>query len=141
MFKKLKVLLIAILITMLIPITAVGAESNVAAVDLPQSEFEENGQTEWTSLEGEIEFLEEIESLSDRVRVTQEGESVLGKPIHLIRVGNPDVSSDEEIANGRNIFIMGTPHGNEPAGREASLSLIRDLAFTDDPELLELMDK
>lgn len=140
MFKKLKVLFIALLIITLIPITSVVAESNDTAVDLPTTGYEDRDGESWTTLEEEIDFINEVAAMSDHVRVTQEGSSVLGKPIHFIRVGNP-LLTDEEIANGRNLFIMGTPHGNEPAGREMSLSLIRDLAFTDDPELLDLLSK
>lgn len=140
MFKKLNVLVIALLIFTLIPIAGVVAESNDTTVDLPTTGFEDRNGESWTTLEEEIDFINEVAAMSDRIRVTLEGSSVLGKPIHLIRVGNP-LLTDEEIANGRNIFIMGTPHGNEPAGREMSLSLIRDLAFTDDPEMLELLSK
>lgn len=142
MFKRVNALIVMVMLSALFPMS-VGAKSIDAQqdeIDLPTTGFENSHGEDWTSLEEEIEFLREIEELSDRVRVTQEGSSVLGKPIHLIRVGDP-LLTDEEIANGRNIFIMGTPHGNEPAGREMSLLLIRELAFTEDPEMLELLSK
>src|SRR5699024_9895639 len=60
--------------------------------------------------------------------------------IYLVRVTDGP-KTDEEIQEGRKIFVMGTPHGNEPAGRESALEFIRDLAFADDPEMLELLSK
>lgn len=140
MLKKLRVFSVLLLIAILIPITGIAEKSAFAAEDLPTTGFEDREGSSWTTLEEEIEFLNEVAKMSNNIRVTEEGSSVLGKPIHFIRVGNP-LLTDEEIANGRNIFIMGTPHGNEPAGREMSLSLIRDLAFTEDPEMLELLNK
>ena len=140
MLKKLKMFSAFLILATLISVTGIGAESAVAAEDLPTTGFEDRDGSSWTTLEEEIEFLNKVAALSDRVRITQEGTSVLGKPIYLIRVGNP-LLTDEAIANGRNIFIMGTPHGNEPAGREMSLTLIRDLALTEDPEMLELLNK
>lgn len=138
MFKQINILLIALLFTALFPIN-INAEQLVQ-IDEPTTGFEDNGGSDWTTLQEEIDFLNEIAAISDRVTVTQEGTSVLGKPIHLVRVGDP-LKTDEEIAKGRNMFIMGTPHGNEPAGREMSMKLIRDLAFTEDPEMLDLLNK
>ncbi|MBY7144675.1 hypothetical protein KFZ56_16775 [Virgibacillus sp. NKC19-3] len=101
--------------------------------------FEQRNGNGWTVPSEEAAFLEKIAAESERVTYTEEGTSIEGRPIHLVRVGYPEPLSDEEIANGRNILIQGTPHGNEPAGQEMALQLLRDLAFTDDPELLEQM--
>lgn len=141
MLKKLNFMAIVALIVMtLIPLSTSASEINVTAEDLPTTGFEDSGRTTWTSLDEEAEFLQEVAEKSDRVRVTQEGTSVEGRPIYLVRVGNP-LLSDEEIAEGRTIFVMGTPHGNEPAGREMALETLRDLAFSNDPETLNLLDK
>jgi len=43
------------------------------------------------------------------------GESAEGRPMHLVKVGYPEPKAD--VANGRNIFIVGTFHGNEPSVR------------------------
>lgn len=103
--------------------------------------FEQRDGNGWTTLDEEQAFLEMLSEHSERVTYTQEGTSVEGRPIHLVRVGYPEPPSDEEIAAGRNILIMGTPHGNEPAGREMTLKLMRDLAFTEDPELLDQLSE
>src|SRR5699024_9527418 len=141
MLKRLNVLVLALLITTLIPITGFAAENeSTVAQDLPTTGFEDRDGESWTTLEEETEFLHEIAEMSDRVRVTEEGTSINGKPIYLVRVTDGP-KTDEEIQEGRKIFVMGTPHGNEPAGRESALEFIRDLAFTDDPEMLELLSK
>jgi len=144
MLKKLNILFVILLTTTLFSVTNVSAESNanvIAEEDLPTTGFEDRDGESWTTLEEEAELFEQLEQMSDRIRVTEHGESVLGEPIWLVRVTNGEHRTDEEIANGRKIFVMGTPHGNEPAGRDASLSFIRDLAFTDDPEMLDLLDE
>ena len=38
-------------------------------------------------------------------------------------------------------MFVGSQHGNEPAGRETSLQLLRDLAFTTDPTLLRQLSQ
>ncbi|UJL45934.1 hypothetical protein KFZ58_16425 [Virgibacillus sp. NKC19-16] len=103
--------------------------------------FEQRNGNGWTVPSEEAAFLETVAAESDRVTYTEEGTSVEGRPIYLVRVGYPEPPSDEEIASGRNILIQGTPHGNEPAGQEMALQMLRDLAFTDDPELLEQMSE
>ncbi|MFJ7935553.1 M14 family zinc carboxypeptidase [Sporosarcina sp. NPDC096371] len=140
MMRKLRGFSVLFIVALLISVTGFATPSAFAAEDLPKTGFEMRNGESWTTLEEEYDYLTKIDELSDNVRVTQEGTSVLGKPIHLIRVGNP-LLTDEEIADGRNMFIIGTPHGNEPAGREMALSLIRDIAFTEDPEMLALLKK
>src|SRR5699024_1067949 len=106
----------------------------------PKTPFEEQGEEDWTTLSEEAAFLEEIASNSDRVTHSVVGTSNERNPLHLVKVGFPKPPSDEAIASGDNILIMGTPHGNEPSGREASMKLLRDLAFTEDQELLEELE-
>jgi len=120
---------------------SVAAESGSKTLDAPKDTlttgFEERDGDGWTTLEEEAAFLEELAEMSERVSYTQVGTSVEGRPIRLVRVGFPEPPSDEDIAAGNNILIMGTPHGNEPAGREMTLELMRDLAFTEDAEMIE----
>lgn len=133
------ILLLAMMISM--PELEAVASSKQDNEDLPTTGFEDNGGKEWTTLEEERSFIEEIAEKSDRVHVTEIGSSVEGKPINLIRVGYPEAPTDEEVENGRNMLIMGTPHGNEPAARDFILQLLRELAFTDDEDKVELMEK
>ncbi|MYW03540.1 M14 family zinc carboxypeptidase, partial [Streptomyces sp. SID3343] len=116
--------------------------------------FERRGGTSWTSPDEERDFLralvEESEtsrsetswsetSWSDRGRsergrsersrsagwitVTRIGTSARGRPLELITLTGPSTVPDPI----RVLFVCGQ-HGDEPAGREAGLKLVRDLA-------------
>jgi hypothetical protein len=58
-----------------------------------------------------------------------------------VRLGYPAPPADEEIAAGRSVLVFGSQHGNEPAGREMTLQLLRDLAVTDDDELISQLSE
>ncbi len=122
------------------PLTTLAKPSNNSNLEPPTTGFEDSNGEQWTTHEEELAFLEEVAEMSERVSYSQIGETVEGRPLHLVRVGFPEPPSDEEIADGRNILIIGSQHGNEPAGREMALKLLRNLAFTDDPELLEQLE-
>ncbi|GIO23447.1 M14 family zinc carboxypeptidase [Oceanobacillus sp. J11TS1] len=109
--------------------------------DLPTTGFEETNGERWTTFEEEQLFLQELDKLSERITYKQIGESVEGRPLHLAKIAYPSPPSDESIETGRSILIMGTQHGNEPSGREMALKVMRDLAFTEDPEILEMLSK
>ena len=140
-FKWKKAASLVVIMSLLLTLGPLAAFAADPSVEPPTTGFEDRDGDGWTTLDEELDFLDELAEKSDRVTYSQIGESVEERPIHLVRVGYPAPPSDEEIAAGRNILIMGTPHGNEPAGREMTLKLMRDLAFTDDPELLDLMSK
>lgn len=99
--------------------------------------FEDNDGDKWTTLNEGYKFISELASKSERVTSSIVGMSHQGHPLNLVKMGFPKPLSDAEIASGRNILIMGTPHGNEPAGREATFKLMRELAFTDEKDLLQ----
>lgn len=138
--KKLTFMMALSLLLILSPLVSF-ADSENDSTELPTTGFEDRDSDGWTTLEEELEFMQELAEKSERVSFTEEGTSVEGRPIYLVRVGYPTPPADDDIAKGRNILIMGTPHGNEPAGREMTLKMMRDLAFTDDEDLLELMTK
>ena len=118
----------------------------------PQTTFEKtNGET-WTSHKDELEFLAEVDRLSKRVDIDVIGETGKGRPLHLVRLGYPRPDETPEISEGSDwsmprgraepttLFVC-SQHGNEPAGREACLKLLRDLAFTNDGALLDQLRK
>ncbi|WP_166355669.1 M14 family zinc carboxypeptidase [Phytoactinopolyspora limicola] len=92
-----------------------------------------------TSLEDEQDFLAEVADLSDRVAVDQVGESVEGRPMHLVRIGYPSAPEPHEIQQRPTFYAICTVHGNEWTPRESCLRLIRDLALTDDPDTLDVL--
>jgi len=108
---------------------------------IPRTGFEERGALGFTTHGEELSFLAEVETRSARVRISLAGTSVQGRPLHLVRVGHPQPPVDQAIAAGQAVLIIGSQHGNEPAGREASLQMLRDLAFTQEGDLLNLLSK
>jgi len=105
----------------------------------PQTGFEERGGVGFTAHDEELTFLSEVQAQSGRIRISQVETSVQGRPIHLVRIGNPQPPPDDQIALGQSVLFIGSQHGNEPAGREAALKALRDLALTRDDALLELL--
>jgi predicted deacylase len=91
--------------------------------------FETRAGSEWTSLSEEESFLRELDAASDRVRISEIGRSVEGRPIRLITVG--DVRTPAEVARGSSVLFVCSQHGSEPAGREACLQAARDAAIGD----------
>lgn len=129
--------LILVLFMTMVPMTGLATQQNGSASQPPTTGFEEREGDGWTTHEEELEFLEDVAESSDRVTYSQVGTTEEGRPLHLVRVGFPEPPSDEDIAEGRNMLVIGTQHGNENAPREMALQLLRDLAFTDDPQVLE----
>lgn len=94
-----------------------------------------------TTAEQADELLTRVAADSPRVRYDQLGQSVQGRPIHLLRIGHPQPADDDQIAAGPTLLFIGAQHGNEPSGREGLLRLVRHLAFTDDEALVDQMSR
>jgi hypothetical protein len=67
------------------------------------------------------------------------GKTKEGRPLHLVRLGYPTPAPRSAALRRPTTLFVCTQHGNEPAGREACLQRLRDLAFTDDAELIAQM--
>lgn len=102
----------------------------------PRTGFEERNGESWTTHEEELDFLAKVDRLSARAHVDRVGTSVQKRPIHLVRVGHPRPPSTGKVRRGRAVLFVCSQHGNEPAGRETCLQLLRDLAFTNDAKLM-----
>ena len=113
-----------------------GAIAPALAAEPPRTEFEESEGATWTSHANEVAFLEEVDEASRRVEVDVIGETKGGKPLHLVRIGFPKPASRAKALKQPTTLFVCTQHGNEPAGREACLMRLRDLAFTDDAKLI-----
>jgi hypothetical protein len=113
-----------------------GAIAPALAAEPPRSEFEESEGATWTSHTNEVAFLEKVDAASPRVEMDVIGETKGGKPLHLVRIGFPRPAPRGKALNQPTTLFVCSQHGNEPAGREACLIRLRDLAFTDDAKLL-----
>ena len=105
----------------------------------PQTGFETSNGASWTTHDQELAFLAEVDQGSERVSIDVIGTTVLGRPLQLVQVGAPTPHGREASLDRPTLMLTCTQHGNEPAGREACLKTIRDLAFTEDPALIDLM--
>jgi Zinc carboxypeptidase len=104
------------LLALVVPLLLLGLPAAAEAV--PRTGFEQTGQ--WTTFDEEQAFLHK---LSRRVNVTRIGSTVQGRPLQLVRLGGgPTV-----------LLFLCSQHGDEPAGREACLIKLRDLAYSHVP--------
>jgi hypothetical protein len=113
------------------------APASAGGSEPPRTAFEQAEGAEWTSHADEVAFLEEVDELSDRVEIDTIGKTKEGRPLHLVRLGYPVPAARSVALRRPTTLFVCSQHGNEPAGREACLQRLRDLAFTDDAELIE----
>lgn len=119
-------------------IVAAGAVAPAGAgrAEPPRTEFEEGEGAAWTSHEGELSFVAAVDEASDRVAVETIGKTKQGRPLQLVRIGYPTPAPRSVALRRPTTLFVCSQHGNEPAGREACLQRLRDLAFTNDPDLI-----
>ena len=109
----------------LVTVPAKAADS-APARPLPRTGFEESGGARWTTEAEEGDFLAAVDRGSDRVSLREIGTTGQGRPLRLATLGAGH--------GGTTVLLVCSQHGDEPAGREACLSTVRDLAYARDPE-------
>lgn len=122
--------------------TASSAASAVAdpvlPADAPRTGFELSGGAGWTTLEQEQEFLAAVDAASDRVGITTLATTEQGRPLQLVQIGTRQL--DPRAASLRSsVLVTCLQHGNEPAGREGCLQVLRDLALDGSDETRQLL--
>ncbi|MFF0558288.1 M14 family metallocarboxypeptidase [Streptomyces sp. NPDC004266] len=115
----------AVLALPLVTVPAKAADS-APAKPLPRTGFEESLGARWTTEAEEGEFLAAVDRGSDRVSLREIGTTGQGRPLRLATVGAGHA--------GTTVLLVCSQHGDEPAGREACLSTVRDLAYAQDRE-------
>ncbi|WP_327327266.1 M14 family metallocarboxypeptidase [Streptomyces sp. NBC_01210] len=113
-----------------VPLVTAPAE---AAHALPRTGFETSNGARWTSQPEEQEFLAAVDRGSDRVSVGRIGTTKQGRPLQLVRIGAQHTSNT--------VLLICSQHGDEPSGRDACLSRIRDLAYARDSETRRLLSR
>jgi hypothetical protein len=112
-----------------------------ALAEPPRTGFEQRNGASWTTHEEELAFLTAVTAGSMRARSTVLGRTKQGRPLHLVEVSDPLPVGASAGRNRPTAFMVCSQHGNEAAGREACLQLLRDLAFTSDPALVSLLGR
>jgi hypothetical protein len=134
-----RVLVIAMLLLGVASVSAIVPAASAAPP--PRTGFEQRNGASWTTREEEVAFLAAIDEASERVRVFAAGSSELGRTMHLVRIGHPAPRTREAAVRQPVLLLVCTQHGNEPAGREACLQMIRTLGTTTDPATAKLLTR
>jgi len=113
----------------------------VAAADPPRTGFEQRDGASFTTHDEELTFLTAVAAGSPRVKVGEIVRTSEGRPLQLVELGAPAPVGRDAALRRPTALLVCSQHGNEPAGREACLGLLRDLAFTTDPKLVSLLER
>jgi hypothetical protein len=100
----------------------------------------ETSDAVYTPYDAEIEWTRRLDAASDRVRVVTIGHTVQGREINLFIIGHPaPLGTAAEISASPTVGANCNVHGNEPTGREACFAMIRKLAFSNEPWVLDIL--
>ncbi|MFF8605870.1 M14 family metallocarboxypeptidase [Streptomyces sp. NPDC015346] len=124
-----------------LPFAAVPAEAadTGASAPPPRTGFETSLGDRWTTEGEEAAFLAAVDRGSDRVSVRTIGTTKQGRPIRLATVGG--TSPGAGAGAGTTVLLVCSQHGDEPSGREACLTTVRDLAYARDPETRRFLSR
>ncbi|MBZ4017515.1 M14 family metallopeptidase [Streptomyces purpurogeneiscleroticus] len=111
---------------------AAPAPATAAAHEGPRTGFETSNGARWTTQPEEQEFLARVDRDSARTRVDRIGSTKQGRPLQLVRIGATQPPDADGIRRGNSVLLICSQHGNEPSGREACLSTVRNLAYATD---------
>lgn len=114
----------------LVTAPAAGAHGTAAP---PRTGFEQSHGARWTTQPEEQRFLDTVDRASGRVHVTRIGTTAQDRPLRLVRIG-ADRSPNT-------VLLVCSQHGDEPSGREACLTTIRDLAYADDRRTRRFLER
>ncbi|MER8222212.1 M14 family metallocarboxypeptidase [Streptomyces sp. NPDC094143] len=113
-------------------LVAVPAEATATDAP-PRTGFEQTNGARWTTQPEEQDFLRAVDRSSSRVSVSRFGTTKQGRPLQLVRIGTRPSPSK--------VLLVCSQHGDEPSGREACLTTIRDLAHARDSRTRRFLDR
>ncbi|MEW2389256.1 M14 family metallocarboxypeptidase [Streptomyces venezuelae] len=99
----------------------------------PRTGFEEANGARWTSQPEEQDLLATVDRATKRVSVVRIGTTEKDRPVQLVRIGERPAKNT--------VLLICSQHGDEPSGREACLSTIRDLAYAKDKKTKRFLSR
>ncbi|OON81824.1 M14 family metallopeptidase [Streptomyces tsukubensis] len=115
------------------PLLAVPGAAQASAAP-PATGFERTHGARWTSQVEERRLLAAADRHSDRVTVSTIGATKQHRPLQLVRVG-------ERRRSAATVLLVCSQHGDEPSGREACLTTVRNLAYAKDARTRAFLDR
>ncbi|MEV4033104.1 M14 family metallopeptidase [Streptomyces umbrinus] len=104
-----------------------------AAQTPPRTGFEQTAGARWTTQPEEQDFLAAVDRSSSRVSISRIGTTKQDRPLRLVRIGNSHAANT--------VLLVCSQHGDEPSGREACLTTVRDLAYAKDSATRKFLDR
>jgi hypothetical protein len=114
-------------------------DPNIAGENL-RTGWENTLAAQYTTDTEEYSYTSSLDAASNRVRVVEIGKTVLQRPVNMFIIGYPaPPATAAEISSSPTALINCNVHGNEPSSREACLIMARELAFSNDPRILDIL--
>jgi predicted deacylase len=104
--------------------------------------YEQNTDGPYTTDVQEAEYTAALDAASDRLRVVELARTLENRPQNLFVIGYPKPpETAAEISALPTYALNCNVHGNEASGRESCFTIARQLAFTQDPQILEMLSR
>ncbi|MEW1747825.1 M14 family metallopeptidase [Streptomyces angustmyceticus] len=124
---------LAVALTACLGATLPAPPARASGTPVPRTGFEISHGARWTSGSEEQAFLSAVDRASARVRIDRIGTTEQGRPLRLVRIGAPAPERPAAVRRGNSVLLVCSQHGDEPSGREACLTTVRNLAYSKSP--------